>query len=151
MPFYVLLHSFLVFLGGAVAEAALALVASIGAAVLVASAVAVNSFPPEQLAQVLVTLRSPTVQNIVRHSSATGARGVLRTLPTLATGPPAVYQFLPAGAATGCPFYWPFAIAIGGSVAVFVLYRFGRLALEAFPRGQQRLSRRRTGPSMTLL
>ncbi|CAM6079064.1 unnamed protein product [Sphagnum tenellum] len=156
MPFYVLLHSFLVSLGGIGAEVAL-FFASIGAAVLVgASAVA----------QISVILKSPTVQNFLRDRSATVVR---RTLPILAPAAAEVYKFLsaaassapailselaassPAVAATGCPFYWPIAIAIGVSVVLVVVYQFGQLALEALPRRQQRLSRRRTGPSMPLL
>lgn len=154
MPFYAL-YSFLGSLGAA-GVALLKYLASIGAAVLGASAVVVNLFPPEQLAQIFVTLRSATAQNIVRDISATLVQGGLRTMPTLAPGPAAVYQFLsgaassPAVAVTGCPFYWPFAIAIGVSV-LFFIYQLLRLAREALPRRQQRLSRRRTGPSMPLL
>jgi nucleoside recognition membrane protein YjiH len=62
-----------------------------------------------------------------------------------------------AVAVTVSHFFWPFAVTIGVIVALIVLYKLGRLALEATPRGQRWLrklraffSRRRTGSSTTL-
>jgi hypothetical protein len=69
-------------LGGAGTEALLAFVASIGASVLGASAVAVNLFPPERLAQLSVSLQSATVQSFLHHTSATLAQGGMQTVAT---------------------------------------------------------------------
>jgi hypothetical protein len=61
-------------------------------------------------------------------------------------------------AVTVSHFFWPIVITVGVVGALILLYLLLKLALEATPRGQQLLkklralfSRRRTGPSMTLL
>jgi hypothetical protein len=80
-------------LGGAGTEAGLACVASIGAAVLAASTVAVNLFPPEQLALLSVTLQCASVQNFLR---ATLAQGGMHTVATVQVPAPALLQILSA-------------------------------------------------------
>ncbi|CAM6070134.1 unnamed protein product [Sphagnum tenellum] len=68
---------------GVETEAGLAFVASIGASVLGASAVAVSLFPPEQLAQLFVSLKSATVQNFLHYTSATLAQVGVHTMATV--------------------------------------------------------------------
>jgi hypothetical protein len=75
MPGNVISSCGLAFLGGAGTEAGLAYVASIGAAVLAASTVAVNLFPPEQLAVFSVIVESASVQNFLRATLAQGGSG----------------------------------------------------------------------------
>jgi hypothetical protein len=82
--------------GGDETEAGLAFVASIGASVLGASAVAVSLFPPEQLAQLFVSLKSATVQNFLHYTSATLAQVGVHTMATVQAPAPALFQILSA-------------------------------------------------------
>jgi hypothetical protein len=97
MPDNVIFSCLSASLGSAWTEAGLHFVASIGASVIGASAVAVNLFPPEQLAQLSVSLKSATVQNFLHSTSATLAKGGMHTLATGQVHAPAgVLQILSA-------------------------------------------------------
>ncbi|CAK9195076.1 unnamed protein product [Sphagnum troendelagicum] len=97
MPDNVIFSCLSASLGSAWTETGLAFVASIGASVIGASAVAVNLFPPEQLAQLSVSLKSATVQNFLHSTSATLAKGGMHTVATgQVHAPAAVLQILSA-------------------------------------------------------
>jgi hypothetical protein len=96
MPDNVIFSCASALVGGAGTQAGLAVVASIGATVLGASAFAVNLFPPEQLAQLFVSLKSATVQNFLHSTSATHAQGGMHTIATVQAPAPALSQILSA-------------------------------------------------------
>jgi hypothetical protein len=96
MPDNVIFSCASALVGGAASQAGLAVVASIGATVLGASAFAVNLFPPEQLAQLFVSLKSATVQNFLHSTSATLAQGGMHTIATVQAPAPALSQILSA-------------------------------------------------------